>query len=498
MRTISILRTACAALLLWAGLPTAQAQGLRVHYKDGNTVDIPAALFDHMSPGYLKKTDPDIPDDPDTDDDFRVDPLDLSSPFVSILKDAGMPIYTGSSVPTLNGTFSLKPPQLVKYWSTDPDDYTDLDDIADNAELIIKFSGQSGNNVYVDMYAIDEEGADYAIGASMYQGPQGVKARIAGSGSNFTIGFVMTTEIPTWGIFIRLAYIMSGEVSGGTLKNLYIAEASLDENNNIEEYAIGKDGDGTSPATTWNPRIYTDDSRSLTATKLARRLMAKRAASEEYWYTIYKTDGTELKLSQDELDYVETYEGEFDQRITQQIPQEYLEKMSAHMPIYSGNTPPAIEGTYVLSPLLLHYSSDGQSLNNLADQFIRMTNQDTSKNTVMYEDKQASNYKERTEMVVLGKDNNFTIFAVVPGYLGSVTYKLATIVSGTMTDAGIKDCHIALLMVDKNDPDNQVMKVGTYRIFKDKDGLAEPSSWSSRTTDRQSLGTGLSSIIAAE
>ena len=221
-------------------------------------------------------------------------------------------------------------------------------------------------------------------------------------------------------------------------------------------------------------------------------------STEEYWYTIYKTDGTELKLSQDELDYVETYEGEFDQRITQQIPQEYLEKMSAHMPIYSGNTPPAIEGTYVLSPLLLHYSSDGQSLNNLADQFIRMTNQDTSKNTVMYEDKQASNYKERTEMVVLGKDNNFTIFAVVPGYLGSVTYKLATIVSGTMTDAGIKDCHIALLMVDKNDPDNQVMKVGTYRIFKDKDGLAEPSSWSSRTTDRQSLGTGLSSIIAAE
>ena len=98
MRTISILRTACAALLLWAGLPTAQAQGLRVHYKDGNTVDIPAALFDHMSPGYEKQTDPDIPDipdDPDPDDDLKVDPLDISSPFVNTLKDAGMPIYTG-------------------------------------------------------------------------------------------------------------------------------------------------------------------------------------------------------------------------------------------------------------------------------------------------------------------------------------------------------------------------------------------------------------------
>jgi hypothetical protein len=499
MKTISILRTACAALLLWAGLATAQAQGVRVHYKDGNTVDIPAALFDHMSPGYVKQTDPDNPDDPDTDDDFRVDPLDINSAFVNTLKDAGMPIYTGSSAPTLNGTFSLKPPQLVKYWSTDPDDYDDLDDIVENAELVVKFAGQSGSNVYVDMYAIDEDGADYAIGASMYQGPQGVKAHIAGSGNKFTIGFVMTTEIPVWGIFIRLAYIMSGEVSGGTIKNLYIAEASLDKNNNIEEYAIGKDGDGTSPTTTWSPKIYTDDSRGIKSTKLSRRLLPKKATvTEEYWYTIYKTDGTELKLSQDELDYVETYEGEFDQRITQQIPQEYLEKMSAHMPIYSGNTPPAIEGSYVLSPLVLKYSSDGQSLDNLGDLFIRMTNQDTSKNTVMYEDKQASNVREKTEMVVLGKGNNFTLFAVVPGYTGNVTYKLATIVSGTMADNGIKDCYQAILMVDKDDPENKLMKVGTYRIFKDEDGLSSPTSWSSRSAVREGSGAGSISIMAAE
>ena len=503
MRTISILRTACAALLLWAGLPTAQAQGLRVHYKDGNTVDIPAALFDHMSPGYVKKTDPDIPDvpdDPDTDDDLKVDPLDLSSPFVNILKEAGMPIYTGSSVPTLNGTFSLKPPKLVKFWSTDPED-ADLDDIAENAELVVKFAGQSGSSVYVDMYAIDEEGADYAVGSSMYQGPQGVKARIAGSGSNFTIGFVMTTEIPSWGIFIRLAYIMSGEVSGGTLKNLYIAEASLDENNNIEEYAIGKDGDGTSPATTWNPRIYTDDSRNLTATKLARRLMAKRAASEEYWYTIYKTDGTELKVLQDELDYVETYEAEFDDRITQQIPQEYLSKMATHMPIYTGSTPPTIDGTFTSHPHVSVYTSDGYTWpNGLADQIMNFSGQNKSKNTLNYQYKQGSGINDKTEMIVMGEGDKFTIFAVMNGSNTSVnaTYKVAEIVSGTMTADGIKDFFAGSLMLEKNDPDNKLMKVGTYRIFKDGDGLASPASWSARGTERQSVGAGLSSIIAAE
>ena len=56
MKTYSILRTLVAALLVAAGLQTAQAQGIRVHYKDGNTVDVPAALFDHMSPFYVKTT----------------------------------------------------------------------------------------------------------------------------------------------------------------------------------------------------------------------------------------------------------------------------------------------------------------------------------------------------------------------------------------------------------------------------------------------------------
>ncbi len=490
------------ALLLTTGLTAAQAQGIRVHYKNGNTVDIPAALFDHMSPGYVKNTDPDIPDipdNPDTGDDFRVDPLDISSPFVSILKDAGMPIYTGSSAPTLDGTFSLKPPKLVKFWSTDPED-ADLDDIVENAELVVKFAGQSGSNVYVDMYAIDEDGTDYAIGSSMYQGTQGIKAHITGSGSNFTVGFVVTTEIPSWGIFIRLAYIMSGEVSGGTLKNLYIAEASLDENNNIEEYAIGKDGDGTSPATTWNPRIYTDDSRSLTATKLARRLMAKRAASEEYSYTIYKTDGTELKVSQDELDYVETYEAEFDDRITQQIPQEYLSKMATHMPIYDGSTPPAVDGTFALHPVEVVFASDNYHSNNIADLYLHFFDQNSVKNTILYEDKTLDGGGEKTEMIIMGQGDNFTVFAVVPGAEpeNNITYKMATIISGTMTANGIKNCYYAILMVDKVDPNEKIMRVGTYRIFKDGDGLASPSSWSARSSVREVSTDVSASVISAK
>lgn len=497
MRTISILRTACVALLLLAGLPSAQAQGIRVHYKNGTTVDISAALFDHMSPGYQKKTtgddDPVNPDNPDDNKgDIKVDPLDVNSPFVNILKDAGMPIYTGSSYPTLNGTFSLRPPKLVKYWSNNPDDYNDLDELVDNAELVFKFSGQSGNNVFVDMYAVDEEGADYSISTSMYQDSQGIKAHVTGSGNKFTIGFVVTTEIPMWNLFIRLAYVMSGEVSGNSVKNLYIAEASLDENNQIEEYAIATDADGTSITTTWSPKPKTD---SRKGSRLTRRLMPKKTIVEiindEYYYTIYKTDGTQLKVTQDELDYVETYEAAFDDRITQQIPQEYLSKMATYMPIYAGNTPPSVDGTFISHPYELIFASDNyKSDKGFGDQTMNFSGQDKSKNTIFYQYRQGAGSSEKTEMVIMGEGDKFTIFAIMNGNNASnnATYKMAEIVSGTMTADGIRDLYSGILMIEKNDPGNNLISVGTYRIFTDGDGLASPSSWSARSTVREQAG----------
>ena len=218
-----------------------------------------------------------------------------------------------------------------------------------------------------------------------------------------------------------------------------------------------------------------------------------------YSFTIYKTDGAQLKVTQDELDYVETYEAEFDQRITQQIPQEYLSKMATHMPIYAGSTPPTIDGTFTSHQHEPVYTSDGYSWSGgLADQIMNFTGQDKQKNTINYEYRQSGNHSDKTQMVVMGEGDQFTIFAVMNGANASVnaTYKMAEIVSGTMTADGIKDFFSGILLVEKNDPNNKIMSVGTYRIFKDGDGLASPSSWSARSTERNSGGSG--STIAAE
>jgi len=499
MKTYSILRTLVAALLIAAGLQTAQAQGIRVHYKDGNTVDVPAALFDRMSPFYRKTTV--------TEEEYtvKVEPINVQSAnFYKLLEQNGFPMYLGEGQPIVNGTYKVSPTKLVKYWSIDPDTYGDID-VDEEVEEVIKFADQSGHNVWIDTYNIDENGPDINMGAGgMVGDSRGCKSYIQGYGNKFTVAYKLTINYPEYDLFVSMAYLISGEVSGSNLKDVYIATVSLDRDNNIVEYGIGKDGDGVSTTTTWAPRVYQYESRQAVqtskASRLVRRLAPKRATTvtETWGYTIYKTDGTELSVTREELDYVETYEGEFDERITQQIPQQYLEQMSAYMPIYAGNQPPTLDGAYVRDPTTLVYASDGYNPSgSFAKRTMNFTDQNKVKNTVNYQYKQAGAESAKTEMVVLGKGDNFTIFAIISSSAGNASYKMAEIMSGTMTAEGIKDFYNGMLMLEKNDPDGEFMKVGTYRIFKDSDGLASSDAWSSRSMMPQQ-GEGKLNDAAAE
>jgi len=205
-----------------------------------------------------------------------------------------------------------------------------------------------------------------------------------------------------------------------------------------------------------------------------------------YDVTVYKTDGSSTTYIQDELESITTYEENFDERITQQIPQEYLEKMSAYMPIYSGSTPPNIEGAYKLSVQTLVYDAGGtyQPGKTFADYYLELSNQNTTRNTIDFESKEINNsgntisHTNKAEMVMLGQGDNFTVFAIVEGYADNIWIKKATIISGTKTSEGIRNFYLGTLMLDKgDDPSNKIMKIGTYRIFKDSDGLADNVSW---------------------
>ena len=204
---------------------------------------------------------------------------------------------------------------------------------------------------------------------------------------------------------------------------------------------------------------------------------------------VWKTDGTKDTYMEKELLSITTYEVEFDERITQDIPEEYLSKMSAYMPIYSGSTPPNIEGVYLIHPSTRIYDSESNSIDpkNYADVIPEYTEQNMTKNTVMYryEQRNGSNVigtSDKVEAKVLGEGDDFTTYTIViTTTTGEDSWsKMATICSGTKVDGGIKNFFRGILMLDKYDPNNSIMDIGAFRIFKDDDGMSEYDQWLAR------------------
>ena len=506
MKLSITIKTAVAALLFMAGLQTTHAQGVKVYKNDGTVIDVPAALLDRIAvykSGAPTPILPDYPDNPDIpvpgpgpnpDDEpiIKVEPFDISSlgaalGFVATLQQAGMPLHIGTTPPTVNGVFSMKSIGVVAQWAADPENQ-EFEQLDKSDELVVKFSKQSGNNVWINLYDVDKSGAGMAFGDEYdMTDVDGFKSYIIGSGNKFTAAFRYSID---WGsnYYFNMVYIFSGEVSGNTLKDFYVAVVSLDrDSKSVEEYGIGKDADGTSTTTTWAPGSYSK-ARSLKAPLKAARKLAEGSGKG---VTVYRTDGTSFNVSRAELDHIETYEASFDNLITQQIPQEYLEKMSTYMPIYSGNTPPTANGTYRVSKQTLVYDAGGSFRpgKTVVDMIMDYSNQSKTDNTLDFQCKEIGSdgsvisQTNKTQMVVMGSGNNFTAFAVTEGQSKGVYNKMATIVSGTVTATGLSNYYLGVLMLDKGDdsaPGKRLIDVGVFRIFNDGDGMAVKDSWSAR------------------
>lgn len=221
---------------------------------------------------------------------------------------------------------------------------------------------------------------------------------------------------------------------------------------------------------------------------------ASASSGKEYGVHVYKTDGSFETYTDSELESITTYEEEFDERIAQEIPVEYLSKMSAYMPIYAGSTPPSIEGSYLMNPCVMVYNSDlnssykpGKIFN---DYIAKYTNQNMTKNTATYQYEErnkngdVTSKSDEAEAKVLGEGNNYTTYTIVEttNTDGSWT-KMATILSATVTAEGLRNFYEGILMLDKKDPNNTRMDIGVFRIFKDEDGLSEPTTWKARMRD---------------
>ena len=173
-----------------------------------------------------------------------------------------------------------------------------------------------------------------------------------------------------------------------------------------------------------------------------------------------------------------------DERMADIIPDEMREGLKDHMPIYNGINPPSIEGAYLVKPYTTVYCEDGHySVGQVIDSYkIKFLNQNFINNTIdMQEhdiDSSTNDYSIGSGAFISGNGEYFTAFFATEGYARGIFNKMAVVVSGRKTSEGIKDFYYGLLMVDKgDDPDHKLMDVGYFRIFKDGDGLSDPTIW---------------------
>ena len=174
---------------------------------------------------------------------------------------------------------------------------------------------------------------------------------------------------------------------------------------------------------------------------------------------------------------------DFDEKIVAEIPEEMLNKLGQYMPIYSGSTPPNIEGTYRISPNRYVYDTTGyfndDNRPTATDKIIRFTDQRDNGQTIDYAayDAGVSDVAYGTGAIVIGSGNNFTAF-----FNTEMTDSKGIYVkqAGTITSEGIKDLYRSFLTVDKKNDDNNnsYMAIGAFRTFKDGDGISLIETWS--------------------
>lgn len=170
------------------------------------------------------------------------------------------------------------------------------------------------------------------------------------------------------------------------------------------------------------------------------------------------------------------------------VTPEILDSLEEYMPIYYGDTPPFIEGAYLVEPTECVYCQDYATGGGFEPGYIfvseqiRFFNQDNERLVLDLEGKSVtgSSYKSGTGSFISGSGNNFTVYFDTEGETNGIYNRKAEVYSGTITADGIKDLYHAIVMVEKGDDSNHMlMDEGVFRLFKDGDGMTYFYPWDS-------------------
>ncbi len=175
-------------------------------------------------------------------------------------------------------------------------------------------------------------------------------------------------------------------------------------------------------------------------------------------------------------------------KIEEIIPETYLEVLGdLEFPIYDGENPPIINGTYDISPLILkatNKTSDFPIGHRFADAVLRFYNQNNETFEIQVKEKYDTQETSSIQTAITSGDgSNFTVYGTVKAVEidnPSVYIVTASVYSGTLnSDGSIKDFAMSFICVDKNDPEGKYINKGDARVVIDGDYHSPKTTWTS-------------------
>ena len=157
-------------------------------------------------------------------------------------------------------------------------------------------------------------------------------------------------------------------------------------------------------------------------------------------------------------------------------------------PIYRGTTPPNIEGCYLADNSLLvasNYPNDYDMINNhyFGDYKYRFYSQSSEYRTLAMQSviKGGSAAGYGSFGNISGTGQNFTAYFIyeetTKSDVATATMKTIFIISGTKTTQGIAHSYHSFIALEKWDPNDVLVPVGTIRVIQETDLLLANTTW---------------------
>lgn len=161
------------------------------------------------------------------------------------------------------------------------------------------------------------------------------------------------------------------------------------------------------------------------------------------------------------------------------IPKDVLKAIEDNgQVVYSGYTPPVLQGRFHLSPNVL-ISSNFDDLFSpgflFADYFVEFYDFDPNNLTIRVNTEQLDQKGIGYGGFVSGQGNNFTVYVKVESKdADGHTVLITQVYSGALEANGIRNLQLSVFMVDdRGDPNGEYIENGQGRLFEDSDRFSE-------------------------